>query len=57
MQETVAVTSLPAPTFNITDELTDCGASAKITFSEPQSASKLSLMNTGIDGNSFPIRS
>ena len=45
VQETVAVTSLPAPTFNITDELTDCRASAKITFSEPQSAINY-IMNT-----------
>jgi len=52
VQETVAVTSLPAPTFNITDELTDCGASAKITFSEPQSAINYTY-EYSIDGNSF----
>ena len=42
-QASVAIQTQPAPTFNITDELTDCGASAKITFSEPQSAINLHL--------------
>ncbi|VEI53055.1 T9SS type B sorting domain-containing protein [Capnocytophaga sputigena] len=51
-QASVAIQTQPAPTFNITDELTDCGASAKITFSEPQSAINYTY-EYSIDGNSF----
>ena len=51
-QALVAIQTQPAPTFNITDELTDCGASAKITFSEPQSAINYTY-EYSIDGNSF----
>ena len=36
-QSSVSIQTLPAPTFTITDALTNCGANAKITFSEPQS--------------------
>jgi len=51
-QASVAIQTQPAPTFNITDELTDCGASAKITFSEPQSAINYTY-EYSVDGNSF----
>ena len=51
-QALVAIQTQPAPTFNITDELTDCGASAKITFSEPQSAINYTY-EYSVDGNSF----
>ncbi|ATA70070.1 T9SS type B sorting domain-containing protein [Capnocytophaga sputigena] len=37
VQETVAVTSLPAPTNTVTSKLINCGANGQITFSEPQS--------------------
>ena len=37
MQETVAVTSLTAPTNTVTSKLINCGANGQITFSEPQS--------------------
>ena len=49
-QASVAIQTLPAPTFTITDALADCGASAKITFSEPQSTVSYTY-EYSIDGN------
>ena len=51
-QASVAIQTLPAPTFTITDALADCGASAKITFSEPQSTVSYTY-EYSIDGNNF----
>ena len=51
-QASVAIQTLPAPTFTITDALANCGASAKITFSEPQSTVSYTY-EYSIDGNNF----
>lgn len=51
-QTTKSIQTLPAPTFTVTDALIDCGAKAKITFSEPQSTVTYTY-EYSVDGTSF----
>ena len=51
-QTTKSIQTLPAPTFTVTDALIDCGAKAKITFSEPQSTVTYTY-EYSVDGISF----
>lgn len=51
-QASATIQTLPAPTFTVTDALFDCGAKAKITFSEPQSTVTYTY-EYSVDGTAF----